>query len=131
MLKSLLNEAAGLKVCNFIKKRLSHSCFPLNIAKFLRVAFFKEHLWWLLLICLTGPKHLFFLSLREICLKNNRAVRKVIIIDKIDSLVSDFWDFIYDNVVCVVYVKGALSGLRLFLVTEIHLTTMKSAFYFT
>ena len=25
------------------------NCFPVNFAKFLRTAFFKEHLWWLLL----------------------------------------------------------------------------------
>ena len=31
----------------FIKKRLQHRCFPVNIAKFLRTAFFIEHLWWL------------------------------------------------------------------------------------
>ena len=30
---------SGLKVCNFIKKRLQHRCFPVNIAKFLRTAF--------------------------------------------------------------------------------------------
>ena len=29
-----------LKACNFIKKRLQHSCFPVNIAKFFRMAFF-------------------------------------------------------------------------------------------
>ena len=25
---------AGLKACNFIKKRLQHRCFPVNIVKF-------------------------------------------------------------------------------------------------
>ena len=34
---------------NFIKKRIQHRRFPLNIEKFLRTAFFIEHLWWLLL----------------------------------------------------------------------------------
>ena len=29
-----------LKVCNFIKKRFQHRCFPVYIAKFLRTAFF-------------------------------------------------------------------------------------------
>ena len=28
----------GLHVCNFIKKRLQHRCFPVNIAKFLRTS---------------------------------------------------------------------------------------------
>ena len=32
-----------------LKKRLLHNCFPLNFVKFLRTAFFIEHLWWLLL----------------------------------------------------------------------------------
>ena len=31
------------------KKRLHHSCFPVNITKFLRTAFCMEHLKWLLL----------------------------------------------------------------------------------
>ena len=32
-----------------LKRRLQHRCFPVNIAKFLRTAFFIEQLWWLLL----------------------------------------------------------------------------------
>ena len=31
------------------KRRLQHRCFSVNIAKFLRTVFFKEHVWWLLL----------------------------------------------------------------------------------
>ena len=34
----------GLKTCIFIKKRLQHKYFPVNIAKFLRTAFFIENL---------------------------------------------------------------------------------------
>ena len=30
------NKVAGLWACNFIKKRLQHRCFPVNIVKFLR-----------------------------------------------------------------------------------------------
>ena len=33
----------------FIKKRLWQRCFPLNFVKFLRILFFIEQLWWLLL----------------------------------------------------------------------------------
>ena len=33
----------------FNKKKLQHKCLPVNIAKFLRTAFFIEYLWWLLL----------------------------------------------------------------------------------
>ena len=43
MLESLFNKVANLKACSFIKKRLQHRCFPVNIAKFLRIAFFIEH----------------------------------------------------------------------------------------
>ena len=32
-----------------LKKRLWHGCFPVNVAKFLRTPFLKEHLLWLLL----------------------------------------------------------------------------------
>ena len=42
MLEFLFHKVADLKACNFIKKRLQH------IAKFLRTAFYTEHLWWLL-----------------------------------------------------------------------------------
>ena len=31
------------------KKRLWHSCFPVNFAKFVRTPFFIEHVLWLLL----------------------------------------------------------------------------------
>ena len=44
VLKSLFNKVTGLKVSDFVKKRLQRRCFPVNIAKFLRVAFFIEHL---------------------------------------------------------------------------------------
>ena len=39
-------------VCNFIGKRFQRRCFPVNIAKFLRTAFFWEHLRWLPLFSL-------------------------------------------------------------------------------
>ena len=32
MLGSLFDKAAGLHVCNFLKKRPQHKCFPVNIA---------------------------------------------------------------------------------------------------
>ena len=38
----------SLFLINFIKKRLQHRCFPVNIAKFLQTLFSIEHLWWLL-----------------------------------------------------------------------------------
>ena len=33
--ESLFNNAACLEACNFIKKRLQHNCFPMNIEMFL------------------------------------------------------------------------------------------------
>ena len=35
----------GKKTCSFVKKRLLHRCFPVNIAKFLRTAFSAEYRW--------------------------------------------------------------------------------------
>ena len=43
MLEPLFIKAAGLKNCNFIKKRLQRWCFPVNITKFLNT-YFEEHL---------------------------------------------------------------------------------------
>ena len=45
------NKVAGLRPTTLFKKRLSHRCFPVNFAKFLRTRFIIEHLWWLLLTC--------------------------------------------------------------------------------
>ena len=36
MLESPFTGLAGFKTCNFLKKRLRHSCFPVNVAKILR-----------------------------------------------------------------------------------------------
>ena len=51
MLESLFNKVAGLQACNFIKKRLQHSCFSVNIVKFLRTLILKNICKWLLLLC--------------------------------------------------------------------------------
>ena len=42
LLESLFKKSTGLQVTNFIKKRFQHRCFPVNIVKFLRTAFFKD-----------------------------------------------------------------------------------------
>ena len=39
------------QTCNFIKKRLWHTCIPVNFAKFLRTPFSKNTSGWLLLCC--------------------------------------------------------------------------------
>ena len=50
----VLNKVAGLQACSFIKKRLQHKCFFVNIAKIFKSTFFIEHLRWLLLFILAG-----------------------------------------------------------------------------
>ena len=37
-----LHKTAALQACNFIKKRLQHRCFAVNIAKFLRTLILKK-----------------------------------------------------------------------------------------
>ena len=43
------NKVAGLRPAMLLKKTLWHKYFPVNFAKFLRVPFYIERLWWLLL----------------------------------------------------------------------------------
>ena len=43
------NKVVGLRPANLLKKRLWHSCFPVNFAEFLRTPFLTEHHRWLLL----------------------------------------------------------------------------------
>ena len=42
MLESLFNKVAGLRACNFIKKRLQHRCFPVKFANLLRTLILKN-----------------------------------------------------------------------------------------
>ena len=42
MLESYFNKVAGLQAYNFIKKRLQHRCFPVNITKLLRTSILKN-----------------------------------------------------------------------------------------
>ena len=48
------NKVAGLRPATLLKERLQYRCFPVNIAKLLRAAFFIEHLRWLRLYILDG-----------------------------------------------------------------------------
>ena len=45
----VLWNKCSLKFRNIRRKIFQHRSFPVNIANFLRTAFFIEHLWWLLL----------------------------------------------------------------------------------
>ena len=49
VLESLFDKVTRLMAFNFIKNRPLQRCFPVNITKCLRKAFFIEHLRWLLL----------------------------------------------------------------------------------
>ena len=40
--QSLENTYAGLKACNYIRKRLQNKCFPVNIAKFFTTAILRN-----------------------------------------------------------------------------------------
>ena len=44
VLESLFEKIARLMACNFIKKRLQHRCFPVNMAKIFNSTYFKEYL---------------------------------------------------------------------------------------
>ena len=44
VLESAFNKVAALQVCNFIKKRLQHLCFLVNIAYFLRTPVLKIYI---------------------------------------------------------------------------------------
>ena len=49
-IESPFNKVTCLKACNFIKKRLQHRCFLVNITTFLRTHFLTEQLQWLLIL---------------------------------------------------------------------------------
>ena len=44
----------GKHICNFIKKRLQHRCFPVKFGKFFKNIFFTEYLRWLFLSCVNS-----------------------------------------------------------------------------
>ena len=49
---SIFNKVSDFRHATLLKKRLQHWCFPINITKSLRIAFFIEHLQWLLRVVL-------------------------------------------------------------------------------
>ena len=53
----LINLLFNKKETLALKKILWHRCFPVNFAKFLRTAFFVEHIQWLLLSLSRGQSH--------------------------------------------------------------------------
>ena len=90
VLESLFHKGVGLKACNFIKRRLQHRYFPVNIAKFLRTAVFIKHFrhWpkdWLRICCFfeaytpTLSHYLFVLSKSRVMLTSQTVKsRKVL-----------------------------------------------------
>ena len=65
MLESLFNKIAGLQACNFIKKRLQHSCFPVNIVTLFKNTNFQERLQTAAANVFLFLKKLFFFSFYE------------------------------------------------------------------
>ena len=57
VLEPLSNKVAHLKASSFIKERLQHRCFQVNIAKILITAFFIKHLRWLICFITLNSKH--------------------------------------------------------------------------
>ena len=47
VLEPLFNEAAGLYVCNFLRKRPQHRCYNVIITKVLRIPILKNNFEWL------------------------------------------------------------------------------------
>ena len=43
------NKVAGLRPATLLKKRIWHRCLLVTFGEFLRIPFYIEHLWWLLL----------------------------------------------------------------------------------
>ena len=52
-MKSLFDKVAVLQPSNFIKERLQHGYFPVNVAKFLKTHILKNIFEWLLLLIVT------------------------------------------------------------------------------
>ena len=69
----LFNKVAGLRLPTLLKKRVWHSCFPVNFVKVLRTAFFTKHLRWLLLttVCPICFHQMFIIWTFCFCLKLN------------------------------------------------------------
>ena len=65
VLEYLLNIVAGLRACNFIKKR--HRCFSVNFTKYLRTPFLTEYLRWLLLPMKEAMFKINFKDTRTMC----------------------------------------------------------------
>ena len=63
VLESLFYKIAGLYTCNFIKKRLLHRSFPVNIAEFLKKTFLNNIHERFLLLFKVYPS----ISLRQMC----------------------------------------------------------------
>ena len=74
MLESLFNKVTELKACSFIKQRLQHKCFHVNIAKFLRTSLFIKHLWWLLL---NNRKEHMIYFIKSIMALNSKHIAKL------------------------------------------------------
>ena len=77
--ENVLNETLQAWPEMLLKKRLWHSCFPVNFAKFLRTPILTEHLRWLLL-------------------QHNQKIYKIVVLFCViflNVLISDLFDFFH------------------------------------
>ena len=120
MLESFFKNVAGLKACNFIKKRPEHRCFPVNTAKFLVLLNSKSNCQRLLFdffygsllhrpkgsrcrlydgVSLQGPTHgsrFLFLSWYEPSLSTRPAfenLKRIPLINQLSFYIGYFWSF--------------------------------------
>ena len=79
---------------NKLKKRLWHRCFLVSFVKFLRAPLFTEHLWWLLLICVTKT---YFQRDAIKFLRNILFVKKIVVHQKIKIVSENLISMIYES----------------------------------
>ena len=66
MLESLFNKFAGLQADNFITKGLQHSCFSVNIAKFLKTSILKDICEWFWTLLIQSGRDVFREKSKEV-----------------------------------------------------------------
>ena len=111
VLDSLCSKVASLEACKFINKRLQHKCFPMNIANFLRTAFFMEHLWQLLF-------KVMFETCQNFTMKNKTSVKPV---EKDYVNVNDHRVESCDNVAINQKTQGPSIYIYIYIYTVIHI----------
>ena len=92
LLESLFHKIAALQVCNFIKKRLQHMCFAVNIAKFLRAPILKN-------ICERLLLYNTFQRLSSVC----KSSINLSVSESLSFLLATFWYHMNWFVWCIIF----------------------------